>query len=161
MLIQILRHTPLWVFVLFFVLLAYGFALRQTRWASRYRLFLLPAIMLTLSLSGVYYAFGLGLIEITMWAIGLGLAIFAGQAFGSRRGVSYSKELDLYHVPGSWLPLVLMMTIFFTKYAVGVALVRHLAITQLTIFDGTICFIYGFLSGIFVSRALIVWRCAR
>ena len=161
MLIKILKHTPAWVFVLFFVLLAYGFSQRQTRLVSIYRLLMLPVIMVVLSVSGVYSAFGLGLVEISAWFCGIGLAIWIGVVFGSRRGVSYSSELDLYHVPGSWLPLILMMTIFFIKYAVGFSLARHLTFAQTALFDDTISFVYGFLSGMFVSRALIVWRCAK
>ena len=161
MLIQILKHTPAWVFVLFVVLLVYGFAQHQTRLASRYRLVLLPVVMLTLSAAGVYSAFGLGPIVVVAWAIGLGLATGTGLVFGSQRGVSYVSELDLFHVPGSWVPLLLMMTIFFIKYAVGFSLARHLAFAQSALFADTISLIYGFLSGLFVARALIVWRCAK
>jgi hypothetical protein len=161
MLIQILKHTPLWVFAMFFVLLIYGYAQHKTRLISSLRLFTLPAIMLLLSLVGVYSAFGLHPSGIAAWVIGIGVALWMGLSFGSRRGVSYSSELDAYHVPGSWLPLGLMMMIFFIKYAVGFSLARHFTFVNTNWFDATVSFVYGFLSGLFVSRALLVWRCAK
>jgi hypothetical protein len=158
MFIQILKHTPIWVFVLFVGLFAYGVSQRQTRLMSRYRLGMLPVVMLALSVTGVYSAFGLSLLVIVAWLAGLGLAVGTGLAFGSRRGVSYSSELDLFHVPGSWVPLLLMMLIFFTKYAVGISLARQLPFAQTAWFGDTISFVYGFLSGMFIARALIVRR---
>ena len=161
MLIQILKHTPLWVFALFFVLLAYGYAQHKTRLVSSPRLFTLPVIMLALSAVGVYSAFGIKPGGIAAWASGIGVALWAGWSFGSRRGVSYSSELDMFHVPGSWVPLGLMMMIFFIKYAVGFSLARHFAFVTTNWFNGSVSFVYGFLSGLFVSRALLVWRCAK
>ena len=161
MLIQTLKHTPISVYILFFVLLIYGYAQRQTRLASCPRLCILPAIMVALTLSGVHSAFGLSLNMFAAWAIGIGVAVWEGLTFGSRRGVSYSEELEVFHVPGSWVPLILMMTTFFIKFAVGVAQAHQLVFTQALLFGYTISFVYGVLCGMFVARAVIVWRCTR
>jgi hypothetical protein len=50
-----------------------------------------------------------------------------------------------------------MMAIFFIKYAVGVTLARQVPVVNTLIFKGLVSFAYGFLSGLFLSRALVVW----
>lgn len=50
---------------------------------------------------------------------------------------------------------------FFVKYAVGVILARQLPIASEPAFIGAISLSYGALSGLFLARALVVWRAAR
>ncbi|MGE5820140.1 MAG: DUF6622 family protein, partial [Deltaproteobacteria bacterium] len=51
--------------------------------------------------------------------------------------------------------------IFFTKYAVGVILARQLPVANEPVFVGSISLCYGFLSGIFLARALVIRRSAQ
>jgi hypothetical protein len=76
-------------------------------------------------------------------------------------GVNFVTETRSFSVPGSWLPLALMMAIFFTKYAVGVILARKLQISGELAFIGSISLIYGLLSGVFLARAVAILRTAR
>jgi hypothetical protein len=158
MLLEILRHTPRWVFVLFFVLLAVGLALTRTRHVGRKTVAILPVAMIALSLYGVYSAFGAAPEAIAAWLIGVGVALAAGLALAMPRNVRYSETTQTFVVPGSWTPLALMMAIFFTKYAVGVILARHLPIASTTAFVASIGFAYGLFGGLFLARALVTWR---
>jgi len=158
MLIQIFKHTPSWVFVLFFVLLVYGYSQTRNKLVLSYRIAILPAVMILLSFYGVLSALGVGPFGLLFWLAGFGIAVWLGLILCSPHGVLYSSETKLFYVPGSWLPLALMMVIFFTKYAVGVVLARHIAIAKTDVFSSLIGFIYGFFSGMFLSRALVVWR---
>lgn len=94
------------------------------------------------------------------WVVGIGIAISLGARVAIQRGVSFSTATQLLSVPGSRLPLVFMMTIFFTKYAVGVILARRLPSANEPVFIGSISLCYGFLSGLFLARALFIWRSA-
>lgn len=161
MLIEILKRTPSWVFVLFFVLLALGYSQSKKRVFSRGNISILPAAMIVLSFYGVLSAFGLSVVGLISWLAGVGVAVWLGVTLVSPSGVSFSTETQSFSVPGSWLPLALMMAIFFTKYAVGVILARQLPIASEPAFTGAISFCYGLLSGVFLARALVVWRSAR
>jgi hypothetical protein len=157
LLIEILKRTPAWVFILFFVLLVYGHSQSKNRTVSRPRIAVLPAAMIVLSFYGVLSAFGIAPVGLASWGIGVGVSVWLGLVLAVPRGVTYSNETQSFFVPGSWLPLILMMAIFFIKYAVGVILARQLPIANTLIFSGSVSFLYGFFGGLFLSRALVVW----
>ena len=72
MLIEILKRTPAWVFILFFVLLVYGHSQSKNRTVSRPRIAVLPAAMIVLSFYGVLSAFGTAPVGLASWGIGVG-----------------------------------------------------------------------------------------
>lgn len=161
MLIEILKRTPSWVFVLFFVLLALGYYQSKDRVVNRNNVTILPAAMLLLSFYGVYSAFGSALFAITSWLAGVAITACLGYKSAHSSRVSFISETRSFSVPGSWLPLALMMAIFFTKYAVGVILARKLPIASELTFIASVSLMYGLLSGIFLARALVILRTAR
>jgi hypothetical protein len=63
-----------------------------------------------------------------------------------------------FNVPGSWLPMGLMMAMFCAKYVSGVSLTLHPELRQQSGF--VLCFaaFYGAMSGIFLGRAVRLWR---
>ena len=63
-------------------------------------------------------------------------------------------------VPGSAVPLALMMGIFLTKYAVGVTLAMHLVQAGDLAFAMSLSALYGAFSGVFAARAARLWRLA-
>ena len=158
MLVEIIRRTPSWVFVLFFVLLALGYFQSKDRTVSRGQVAILPVAMIALSLHGVASAFGIAPVGLISWAVGAATAVRLGMMLIKTRGVSVSAETRSFFVPGSWLPLALMMAIFFTKYAVGVIVARQLPFAGESVFVGLVSLCYGLLSGVFLARALVIWR---
>lgn len=157
MLVEIVKRTPSWVFVLFFVLLALGYMQSKDRTISRGKVAILPSVMIGLSFYGVISAFGIAQVGLTFWLAGVSAGML-GITFLAPRGVSYATETKLYTIKGSWIPLMLMMTIFFTKYTVGVIMARALPITHEPIFIGIVCLCYGLISGLFLMRAFAIWR---
>jgi hypothetical protein len=161
MLTQILANTPIWVFVLFFGLLYFGYVQSRTRSLSAGRVAAVPIVLGTFSLYGVYTAFGLSAIAIASWIVGIGLAVLLNRVLKQPSGVTYVAEDRVYHVPGSWIPMALMMTMFFTRYIVTVMVIRNAALAEVTAFAGAICLFYGLLSGTFIARALVTFAAAR
>jgi hypothetical protein len=157
LLIEILKRTPPWVFVLFFILLALGYYQSKSRTVGRSKVSILPVAMIVLSLYGVLSAFGTIPVGLVFWVLGVVVAVGLGVKLTSTQGVSFSTETQTFFVPGSWLPLVFMMAIFFTKYAVGVILARQLPIANETAFVGSVSLCYGLLSGVFLARATVLW----
>lgn len=161
MLIQILTRTPPWVFLLFFVLLALGYVQSKNRTLSYSKVSILPGAMVMLSFYGVFSAFGANPIGLVFWILGVAIAVGVIAKRPAPKGVTFSAETQSFFVPGSWLPMALMMAIFFTKYAVGITLARQLPIASEMAFVGLVGFCYGFFSGVFLARAMVILRCAR
>lgn len=161
LLVQILKHTPLWVFGLLLGLAYIGYLQSKTRLVSRHRLAVLPLAMLCLSFLGVWSSFGSHVTAFVSWTCALLAVVAAGLALAPPRGVAYAPETGLFKVPGSWTPLALMMCIFFTKYAVAVARALNPAASSSIALIAVICTIYGLCSGMFLVRALRVARIAK
>jgi hypothetical protein len=161
LLIQILKHTPLWVFGLFLGLAYAGYLQSRARFVSRYRLAILPIAMLGLSFLGVWSSFGPNLTAFAAWTCALLAVVACGLVLAPPRGVSYSPASRLFTIPGSWVPLALMMCIFFTKYAVAVARAISPDASSSIALIAVICTIYGLCSGTFLARALRVAGVAR
>ena len=75
-------------------------------------------------------------------------------------GARYCNASRRFDLPGSAMPLVLIMGIFLTKYLVGVELAMQPALARDSAFALQIAALYGAFSGLFVARAMRLWRLA-
>ena len=153
MLLEILKRTPIWVFVLFAVLLSYGLVQTRTRRLGRVRVVLLPVIMMSLSIFGVASAFGFNALPFLSWFAGVGLAISAGYRHRPSWQATHDAVTDSFIVPGSWIPLALMMAIFLARYVITVSLALDPALAGSSALIGGASLLYGTMSGVFLSRA--------
>ncbi len=162
MMLSILQHTPVWVFALFAGLLVLGLHRMRAHETTAARLAILPVAMTLFSLFGLTQAFGPGIATIGPWAVALTAALGVGGMLpardGVRDGVQYSSVTGKLHVPGSGLPLALMMTLFFLRYAVAVLIAMNPSLRQDALFVAGVAALYGLASGCFVARALRTWR---
>jgi uncharacterized protein DUF6622 len=161
LLIEILKHTPSWVFVLFFALVALGYSQSKDRTVRRGRVSILPVTMIALSFYGVLSAFGMVPVGLASWVLGVAVSVGLSVRLAAPQGVSFSAESQSFFVPGSWFPLAFMMAIFFTKYAVGVILARQLPVASEMAFVSSVSCCYGLLSGVFLARAIVIWQAAK
>jgi len=153
MLLQIVQHTPLWVWALLVALVAYGLSQARDREVGLARITIVPLVLLALSFSGVVSTFAHATIAILAWAAGVVAAIALGRPLLKVRGASWSPEAGRLHVPGSWLPLALMLALFLLKYGVGVTLALNHAMATDTLFGAACGLAYGSFSGLFAARA--------
>lgn len=161
MFIAIVRHTPVWVWGLLAALIALGLSQAREREVSLMRATTLPLVMIALSLSGVFSAFGHFPVALGGWAAGVGAALVFGRHFIVARGARWSAQTATLHVPGSWLPLALMVALFSLKYVAGVRLALHPALAIDIAFAGLISLAYGLFSGLFLARGLSLRNLAR
>jgi hypothetical protein len=157
MLAQIIEGTPKPVFVVFFVLLYYGWMQSRTREAGKVRVLMLPIIMVFLSIGGVLSSFHGHLPSLVAWVVGFLVAVVVNHLMGAPSGVRYSAATRRFHLPGSWTPLALMMAIYFAKYVDGATTVLRPDIQTSTPFAVTLSMIFGCLSGVFFGRFLRIW----
>jgi len=71
------------------------------------------------------------------------------------KDISYLKEDRLYLIKGSFLPFILIMGIFFTKFVVGVIVAKQLLIINNMMFILSLTSLYGLFSGMFFSRVFV------
>ncbi|HEV8313438.1 MAG TPA: DUF6622 family protein, partial [Burkholderiaceae bacterium] len=75
-------------------------------------------------------------------------------------GTVYDARARRFSLPGSPVPLVLMMGIFCTKFVAGVTLATAPQMAQELSFALPIAAMYGAFSGVFLGRAMRLWKLA-
>lgn len=160
MLIQILRGTPVWVWGLLAVLVIVGLTQSMPRRISARRAMIVPGLMLALSLGGVATTFGARPPALAGWVAGIALAIGVGLDAVAPRGARWVREAARFELPGSWLPMALILGLFCIKYGVGVGLAFTPALAENTAFEVGIALAYGAFSGLFAARAIALRRLA-
>lgn len=158
--LEILHHVPRWVFVLFVVLLVLGTRQLLTR-RVKFTRATIPSIVLALwSLYGATAAFASNPLALLFWSAG---AVAAFALVFNRplpAGTAFDTWQSRFTLPGSAVPLALMMGIFFTKFGVGVVLGLQPALASDSSFALTVCAVYGAFSGIFTARSARLLRLA-
>ena len=160
MLISIIQHTPVWVWLLLGGLVALGLSQTRAREMSLLRIAIVPLVLVALSLSGVFSAFGHLPVAFGGWATGFCAALAFARNAVATRGATWSPGTGTLHVPGSWLPLSLMVGLFSIKYFAGVNLAMNPALASNAVFAGGCSLAYGSISGLFLARALSLRRLA-
>jgi hypothetical protein len=154
MFIAIVQHTPGWVWALLAAMVALGLWQTRARKMSPMRATILPLVLIALSLSGVLRAFGHLPIALGGWAVGVGTTLAFARSASTVRGASWSNRTGQLHVPGSWLPLMLIVGLFSIKYFAGASLAMNPGLATDATFAGLCSLGYGSFSGVFAARAL-------
>lgn len=148
---------PPWVPVLFLVLVFLGYRFTLPHTVKPARLVAVALAMFGLSLYGVFSAFGAEPLALVAWAAGYGASL----SLGAQRFVSGLTAVGTrVRVPGSWVPLALVLGIFTAKFALGFAAATHSPLLRQLGFAIVMSLVLGALSGGFGARALAVHRCA-
>jgi hypothetical protein len=151
MLIQILTHTPLYVWAILAFLVYRGVVALRERETTLRKLFIIPVVMLALSLQDIAAKFGAGLLPWSAWAgAALAVALLVWKFSGA--GISAGAASGGVRVHGSRAPLALMMAIFLTKYATAVTLAIQPQASHNPLFAVAVCALFGAFNGYFLGR---------
>jgi hypothetical protein len=151
MLQQILIHTPVYVWAILAVLVWRGTAALREREMTVRSLFIVPLIMLALSLQDVVMKFGAGAVTLAVWGVAAAGTALLAWKFGRSRTSPGSAPGSVI-VRGSRVPLAMMMAVFFTKYAASVLLAILPHARQDVLFAAGVCALFGVFSGCFLGR---------
>jgi len=156
-----LRGTPTWVWGVLAALVVLGLSQLRDRTASLLRTSLVPVGMTAFSAWGMLSAFGgtpIGAEVLSVW-IGIAVLVTAALAPG-RAAATYDPARREYRMPGSVVPLLLIVGIFVTKWMVGVQLAILPRLAADTAFALPVAAVYGIFTGLFAGRAARLWRLA-
>ena len=156
--IEILRHTPHWVWAVLIAITLVGVMQLREHRVSRSRLLLAPIALGAYSMWGASSAFGVA--AVPAWLAGLALALLANRALRWPRTFDMAAD-GSFLLPGSPWPLLLMWTLFMLRYAVAVTLVFQPALAHDGAMSVGLAVLYGALSGLFAARAWRVLQSAR
>lgn len=160
MLQQVFIHTPAWVWLLLPALFWLGFSQTRPRTASLRRVTLMPLAMVSLSLYSTVTAFSAHAGVLVAW-LGAGAVV---TLWVLRQPLSeathYDPEAQAFSLPGSWVPMALILGIFLSKYTVGALSAGLPTLAHEPGFGLLFGALYGAFSGTFFARAARLWRLA-
>lgn len=151
--------VPVWVFAVLFALLLLGYRQSLTRVVRPSTVATVALAMLVFSLYGVTAAFGAVALPLLAWAVGYTASVLVGSEVFAPRGLA--REGTSVRVPGSWLPMGLLLGIFAAKFTLGFARGIGSPIVHESWFIGTASAALGVLSGGFAARAIALHRFAK
>lgn len=155
------QHIPTWVFGLLAALIALGVSQSFPRSITLRRSAVLPVVLAGVSLAGVVSTFGQQPLALLAWALGLSGAVAALHGRVDTSAVRFSPATQRFQVPGSWVPLALMLGLFALKFGAGMSLALHPELRGSTPFALAMSAAYGVFSGAFLGRAMALWSVAR
>jgi hypothetical protein len=158
MFMQIIVHTPIWVWVLLAVLIAVGSSQLAQRRITPLRATLVPLLLSALSLAGVLTALARPELALPAWVACAAVVCAAMLSRAAPVGTAWDAVAGRFVVPGSAVPLVAMMGLFLTKYAVGVSFALTPSLHRDLAFTVGVAVIYGSFAGLFLGRAARLWR---
>ena len=156
--VQVLKGTPVWVWAILVALIVLSVKQLKTRVVKRYTVLIAPVAFLFVGLM----AAGRGQVGFSAWAVTLlataALTFFVWQPIGSAR---YDASSDQLNLPGSPIPMLLMLSIFLLNYVVNVTLAINPALRNELAWQVIPAVILGALSGVFMGRAATLFRMNR
>ncbi len=155
--LAVVAHTPAWVWGLLTLLIVAGVFQARPRTVGLRRAMLLPLLMLGLSLSAVLSNFA-SAEALLVWGVCALACASLGLRAGAATGVRWSDARRVFQLPGSWIPLMLMLGIFCLRYGAAVSLALHPAWRESASLALPVSSILGVFSGLFAARAVALWR---
>jgi hypothetical protein len=152
-------HIPVWVFAILLGLIAMGLVQTRTRLVKPRVLVGVASGLLAYSAWGVTSAFGVQPAALLAWATGLALALGLLMRWVAPQGLV--RQGHTVQVPGSWLPMALLLSIFLAKFVLGMATGLGASFVQASWFVVLASAVFGLLSGSFAARAWAVHRFAQ
>lgn len=159
--VHIFKGTPTWVWGLLAALLALGIRQLSERPTALSRVVIMPVAMLGLSLYGMASAFGnsgqWGTVMLA-WLLTAVVSVALVLPLSPASATRFDADKRSFIVPGSVVPLLLMLSIFMTKYVVGIELALQPTAVRDAAFALPVGLLYGAFSGIFMARAARLLR---
>ena len=149
---EIFSHTPIWVWVLFGVLMAIGALSLRPRIVAPQRLLITPIVFIAWGLISLLTKPHFTALLGADWLLTLGLGMAAGWSTTRLRGLRVDRVRHRAHLPGSPALLLRIVTVFVVKYTLNVAIaISPEQAERLTLWDVGVS---GLMAGYFIGWLL-------
>ncbi|MDC8773730.1 DUF6622 family protein [Roseateles albus] len=150
---DIFGHIPTFVWAILALILMMGLLQSRDQWMARRRLMLVPTIWLAYGVWGVVSSFGYSAGAVLAWVFGLVASQMLVRRSGWPGGCRFDSARGQFFVPGSWLPLALMLGIFMAKFAVGMSAALQPELLDSSAFASSFSALFGAFGGAFLGRS--------
>jgi hypothetical protein len=117
--LQIITKVPLFVFPLFPIFLHVGLRARRGSSFPIAVLVLIPSLFFGLSLFLFLGKYGTNPGAILSWFFSFAVGGSIGFFYTQKIKLQFDREKKRVEIPGSWIPLILLMSIFVSKFSLG------------------------------------------
>lgn len=117
----VVLYTPHWVFGLLAGLVVVGLMQVPSRAVPVKWVFIAPVSLLIMSLIGTLMDLGVRPLSLLPWVLGLALVTVLRLRMTADHPLAYNASSRCLWLPGSWVPLGVIMLIFALRYGVGMA----------------------------------------
>jgi hypothetical protein len=154
----IIHGTPIWVWVLLVVLLLRGFKALHSGTAPLSRLAIVPLIFAGGGIAHLVSNPLAGWPDVIVWMTALLGGIAGGVFIASRSRFIVDPIARTVMLPGSPLPLLLMIAIFTTKFWLGFEMATVADVSSLGNYVLIGAAVSGIVAGMFTGRFITYWR---
>ncbi|MBQ0957970.1 hypothetical protein KAK06_03265 [Ideonella sp. 4Y11] len=152
-----MSNVPYWVFAILVGLVILGLLQARPSRASRGKVLTMPLVITLVSLSAIVQLFGWNLAALAAWGLGLSLLVAKRRLISFSAQASFSASQEVFLIPGSWLPLALLMGLFALRFFATGSLVRHPELAEQLSYAALIGLGFGVFAGAFVARSLLIF----
>ncbi|WEF35548.1 hypothetical protein PX653_12600 [Pseudoduganella chitinolytica] len=158
MLQQIIGHTPLYVWAILAFLVNRGIAASRERTMTLRAAAIVPVVMAGLALQEIGHRFGLAAVPLGAWLAGAATGVAMAWQLGAGAVTAVDRAAGTVTLRGSWAPLVLMLGVFCSRYALAVAGAMAPSLAHDMPFAVAASLLLGLLNGLLGGRVL---RCVQ
>jgi hypothetical protein len=157
-LLQVIKGTPVWVWVILAALIVLGVQQMRPRSVKRYVVLIAPIVFLIIGVVST----GRSTVGFIAWAAAIvGAGVFTALVWKPVGSARFDASTDRLLLSASVIPLIIMLSIFLLNYVIAVALVLHPAYGETLIGQIGPGLVLGALSGVFMGRAATLFRLGR
>jgi len=139
---------PIWVFVLFFVMLFIGIKRCYKRRVKSPKLVVLPIIVFILS---VRHLREVSHPVMLFWVIGILIGILLGYLHVRKKQIAMISD-RVIEIPGDWSMLILIMGIFFIEFTINYVKAVNPILSHTLIFSLSVIGLSGLITGMTLGR---------
>jgi hypothetical protein len=154
----IIHGTPIWVWVLLAVLLSRGFKALNSKTISLSSLAIVPLIFAGWGIAHLVSDPLAGWSAAIAWIFGSLAGVAGGVLIASRSRFIVDPMASTVMLPGSAVPLVLIIAIFATKFWLGFEMATVTDASSLGIYVLIDAAASGIVAGVFGGRFITYWR---
>ena len=158
---EILAATPWWAYAILIALILMGIRESRNRVVSQYIVLGTPMGIVVLSFLSVVITFGFSKPTLPFWLVGISVTTLLSYHLLPIQQAAFHVENQRFSMPGSVLPFLVTLGVFFTKYTIVLIMLIGVAAVERTGAVLGLSFLYGLFSGLFLSRSIHLWKLRR